>query len=75
MKDFKNLETTVLVDMLAGHTAEYLRMIHEGVPEADYYECKHSITELQNEINYRQSALGRRHRALGTGTAKRTEKQ
>ena len=54
MNNLKCLETPVLVDMLAGHTAEYIRMLREGVPEGDYYECKKMITELQNEINNRQ---------------------
>lgn len=54
MHELQNLEMSVLVDMLAQHTSEYLKMLTEGATEEEFTTCKITITLLQSEIETRK---------------------
>jgi len=53
MKDIHNLETTVLVDMLAKYTEEYTKMLSNKEYSEAFDACKLAIYLLQGEINSR----------------------
>ena len=53
MKDIHNLETTVLVDMLAKYTEEYTKMLSKKEYSEAFDACKLAIYLLQGEINSR----------------------
>jgi hypothetical protein len=54
MDDLKNLDLLTLVDMLAKHTNEYMKMLKDGTTEDKYAQCKHMIQNLTAEIEYRK---------------------
>jgi hypothetical protein len=54
MKDFNNVDLLTLVDMLARHTNEYMRMLKDGSTEEEYTACKKIIQNLTAEIEYRK---------------------
>jgi hypothetical protein len=51
--EFKDLETQVLIDMLARHTEDYTKLMAGGSKE-EFEQCRQTIALLQNEINSRQ---------------------
>jgi len=53
MKDIHNLETTVLVDMLARYTEEYTRKLSQNERNEAFDDCELMICLLQGEINSR----------------------
>jgi hypothetical protein len=54
MQELRSLETSVLVDMLAKHSADYSAMIKDVIDERDYYKCKLMIRALIAEIESRK---------------------
>lgn len=52
--DLKKLDITALVDMLAKHTAEYMRILRDGSTTAAFEHCKDMINKLTAEINFRK---------------------
>jgi hypothetical protein len=54
MEELKNLKLTTLVDLLAGHTTEYLKMLKEGTTQAQYNACKEIIAAITAEIESRK---------------------
>lgn len=55
MEDLDKVEMTVLVDMLARHTAEYTKMLSDGIStQEEFKACKKTITLLQKEIESRK---------------------
>jgi hypothetical protein len=54
MENFSNLDLFTLVDMLAKHTNEYMRMQKEGASDEDYAKCKKIIQAITAEIEYRK---------------------
>jgi len=56
MQEYKGIETSVLLDMLAQHTAEYTKMLGEHDRSEIFYEFEQKIHLLQLEINSRNSS-------------------
>jgi hypothetical protein len=56
MKDFQNLELTVLVDLLSQYTARYYKILSDGGSEEEFTSCKKTIQSLQSEIEYRKKS-------------------
>lgn len=54
MQDMKDIKIATLVDMLATHTNDYLRMLKEGTTEEKYKACKEMIARLIEEIESRK---------------------
>jgi hypothetical protein len=54
MEDLNNLDLLTLVDMLAKHTNEYMKMMKDGTSEEEYTRCKTMIQNLTAEIAYRK---------------------
>jgi hypothetical protein len=55
MQELKALETSVLMDMLATHTAFYTKMLNDGLTgDEEYLKCKLTIQALQLEIEARK---------------------
>jgi hypothetical protein len=52
-EDLSTLDTQVLLDMLATHTANYTRLMTGGTVD-EFETCKVKIALLQGEINSRQ---------------------
>ena len=53
MEDLRTYETSVLIDMLSQHTANYTKMLSERNLGEEYYRCKEAIKALQTEIENR----------------------
>ena len=54
MTDYSNLELSELVDMLAEHTANYTKMLAEGLNNGnDFIECKERIKLIQSAIQHK----------------------
>jgi hypothetical protein len=53
MKDIQHLDTTVLLDLLAIHTAEYTDMMNNNIRNEAFEHCKATISLLQSTINAR----------------------
>ncbi len=56
MSNKTDIELSLLLDMLASHTNEYLRMFKEGAPSAEFNKCKEMIEQLTSEIESRKQA-------------------
>jgi len=56
MHNYEGIETSVLLDMLAQHTAEYTRMLGEHDRTEAFYEFEKKLNHLQLEINSRNSS-------------------
>jgi hypothetical protein len=54
MEDFTQMDTTVLVDMLAEHTSELVSMMSGRVTKETYILKQELIKRLQHEINARK---------------------
>ncbi len=54
MEDLNNLDLLTLVDMLAKHTNDYMKMMKDGTSEEEYSRCKTLIQHLTAEIEYRK---------------------
>ena len=48
------MDTSVLVDLLAAQTADYIRMLSEGATEEEYARCNLSLRAIQTEIEARR---------------------
>lgn len=55
MPDLKEIELSVLYDMLADYTSKYTLMMRWGGLTDGFYECRDAIQQLQNEIDSRKS--------------------
>jgi len=58
MQNLQVLDTTVLIDLLASHTADYIRMVREGASEEDFARCNLYVRAIQTEINARKLKVG-----------------
>ena len=60
-KDYKDLDTVTLIDMLAQETMAYTqmhnRMVADGITPEEYQICKATIADLQAEIESRHNPL------------------
>jgi len=56
MQDFRSLETTQLVDLLAQHTADYSKMLTNGTTHEEYAKYNLAIRAIQAEIEVRKKA-------------------
>jgi hypothetical protein len=54
MQKLHTLETSVLVDMLETHAADYSRMLREGTSDKEFAKCSLTIKSIQTEINSRK---------------------
>jgi hypothetical protein len=54
MQDFKNLETTALVDLLARYTEQYTNKIIERNSIIELGQYEYEIALMQSELNSRQ---------------------
>jgi hypothetical protein len=52
--ELRKLDLSVLVDMLANYTAEYTKMMKDGVVGEGFSNCEALIHELLSEIDFRQ---------------------
>ncbi|MEO7307927.1 MAG: hypothetical protein ABIR78_15095 [Ferruginibacter sp.] len=53
--ELKDLETQMLMDLLAKHTEDYTRLLTAGKRE-EFEHCKQTIALLQKEINSRKKS-------------------
>jgi hypothetical protein len=53
MNRFQDLETSILIEMLARHTSQLTSMLIKTVTSKEYGDCKKIIEQLQSEINLR----------------------
>ncbi len=63
MEEIKDLQTDVLMDMLAGYTSDYSRMIKEGYEGNEFINCQTKIEEIQSEILFRSKFEQFKHNA------------
>jgi len=54
MQDFKNLDTTALVDLLARYTEQYTNKIIERNSIIELGQYEYEIAMMQSELNSRQ---------------------
>ena len=54
MEKLSLMETSVLVDLLAAQTADYIRMLSEGATDEEYARCNLSLRAIQTEIEARR---------------------
>jgi len=58
ISELQQMETAVLIDMLASHTADYTRMLTEGHnTEEEYARYNLTIKAIQAEIELRKKPL------------------
>ena len=55
MKEFQNVETATLIEMLAQHTQHLTSMLLSAVSTKEFADCKQMIGQLQSEINLRRA--------------------
>ena len=60
MEDLKELPLAALVDMLASHTSDYLRILRNGGTKEEYDNCKRLINRLTTEIELRRKEVDTR---------------
>jgi hypothetical protein len=61
MSRFENIETSELLDMLAEYTRHLTDLFMKKDRGKEYEDCKHTIQELQDEIQTRQNSVGKRN--------------
>lgn len=61
MQDLRNKELEELIDLLAQYTAKYSRLVTQGSDDDEYWECKHRIRLLQEEIEKKKKILDASH--------------
>ena len=54
LQELQQLETSILMDMLAKQTSDYTRMLTEGASEDEYAKCNLTIRAIQTEIELRK---------------------
>lgn len=54
LQELQQLETSILMDMLAKQTSDYTRMLTEGASEDEYARCNLTIRAIQTEIELRK---------------------
>ena len=54
MNRFQDLETSMLIEMIARHTSHLTSMLVKTVTSKEYEDCKKILEELQSEINSRR---------------------
>lgn len=54
MQDLRILTTSQLVDLLAHHTSNYLRIVSDGSTEEEYARTNLTIRAIQHEIEARK---------------------
>ena len=57
LQELQQLEISILVDMLATHTADYTRMLAEGASDEEYAKCNLAIRAIQTEIDIRKRTV------------------
>lgn len=58
MQELKELELSVLIDMLAQCTDRYMNILSEGGSMEEFKTCKSIIEFLQKEIELKRNAAG-----------------
>jgi len=54
MENLKLVAIPELIDLLAEHTACYLKMLSTGASHDEFEKCRERITALQEEIGFRK---------------------
>lgn len=54
-EELKKLDITALVDLLARHTNNYMRILKDGGTNEEYRQCKELIKLLTREIEARKN--------------------
>lgn len=54
MEELQTKETSQLLDMLSSYTADYTKMLAEGIREGEYAEYKLLIKAIQAELDLRK---------------------
>lgn len=54
MEDLNNIDLFTLVDMLAKHTDEFMKMLKNGSTTEEYKQCKTHVQHITAEIAYRK---------------------
>ncbi len=57
LPDLKDLELSTLYDLLADYTSKYTPYDEVGRRTWGFHECRDSILQLQNEIDYRKTEV------------------
>ncbi len=57
MHQFKKLSNTVLVNLLAEHTALYTQMLTNNIKTEEFYTCKQTIEMLTAEFRARKQSV------------------
>jgi hypothetical protein len=57
MHQFKKLSNTVLVNLLAEHTALYTQMLTNNIKTEEFYTCKQTIEMLTDEFRARKQSV------------------
>ena len=52
MEDIRKLDLSTLIDLLAKHTNEYMKMLKDSYTDEEYENCKSLIKKLTVEIEY-----------------------
>jgi len=60
MQDFKNLETSALIDLLAQHTAQFTNKIasRSDNNNMELEQYQYEIAMIQSELNFRKTSPG-----------------
>jgi hypothetical protein len=53
MYDYKNVDTTALIELLAGQTTQYTQLIAERTGNTDLCQLEYEIALIQSELNAR----------------------
>ena len=61
MSRFENVETSSLLDMLAEYTRHLTELFIKKDRGKEYDECKHTIQDLQDEIQRRKKSVGKKN--------------
>jgi len=54
MESLRTYATSELIDMLSQYTANYTKMLSQGILGEEYLRCKEAIKAIQSEIELRQ---------------------
>ena len=57
MHQYKKLSNTVLVNLLAEHTALYTQMLTNNIKTEEFYTCKQTIEMLTAEFRARKQSV------------------
>jgi hypothetical protein len=66
MKQYRDINHSALIDLLAKHTTLYTQMLSDNIKTNEFYKCKRTIEQLTAEIELRKRNASSENSTIST---------